>query len=354
MAELQEVRVPDIGAIDEVTVVEVLVKVGDTVEAETSLISLESDKASMEVPSPAAGVVKEIKVKAGDKVGQDAPILVLEVAGGAPAAAPAAQPAAPLSPWPPRRQISRRRATGPARGASPARGAAPSPRRQPNRRRSRRQPRRQNRPRRRRRRRPPSRHRPSPPRRKPSAGRRRRRPQGRRRRLRQGLRRPRGAQAGPRAGRRPRPGGRRRPQGQDHPRSQGLGPRSARRLAARWWRGRRLRLQLAADAGDRLQQVRPGRGGGGGGGGGGQVPLSRIRKLSAASLHRSWLHAPHVTQFEDADITELEAFRKAHGEEAQKRGVKLTPLALVMKAVAAALRELPDFNSSLDPPPART
>ncbi len=79
------------------------------------------------------------------------------------------------------------------------------------------------------------------------------------------------------------------------------------------------------------------------------TPLSRIRKLSGASLHRSWLHVPHVTQFEDADITELEAFRKAHGEEAQKRGVKLTPLALVMKAVAAALREYPDFNSSLDP-----
>ena len=77
--------------------------------------------------------------------------------------------------------------------------------------------------------------------------------------------------------------------------------------------------------------------------------LSRIRKVAAKNLHRSWLHVPHVTQFEDADVTELEAFRKAQAPKAKEQGFKLTPIAFLLKACAAALREFPDFNSSLHP-----
>ena len=79
------------------------------------------------------------------------------------------------------------------------------------------------------------------------------------------------------------------------------------------------------------------------------VPLSRIRRLSAANVHRSWLHVPHVTQFDEADVTELEAFRKAHKEDAVARGSRLTPLAFLVRASVAALRDFPDFNSSLAP-----
>jgi pyruvate dehydrogenase E2 component (dihydrolipoamide acetyltransferase) len=79
------------------------------------------------------------------------------------------------------------------------------------------------------------------------------------------------------------------------------------------------------------------------------VELSRIRKISARSLHRSWLHVAHVTQFDEADVTELEEFRKTHGAEAEKQGFKLTPIAFLMKASVAALQKFPDFNSSLAP-----
>lgn len=80
-----------------------------------------------------------------------------------------------------------------------------------------------------------------------------------------------------------------------------------------------------------------------------RVELSRIRKISAKNLHRSWLHVAHVTQFDQADVTELEAFRKEHGAEAEKQGFKLTPIAFLMKACVAALEKFPDFNASLDP-----
>ena len=96
---LVEVKVPDIGDFDEVTVIELMVKVGDTIKAEQSLITVESDKASMEIPSSTAGVVKELRVKLGDKVKQGSVVLVLEASGAAsaPAAAPVEAPAAEAS-----------------------------------------------------------------------------------------------------------------------------------------------------------------------------------------------------------------------------------------------------------------
>ncbi len=78
-------------------------------------------------------------------------------------------------------------------------------------------------------------------------------------------------------------------------------------------------------------------------------PMSRIKRISGPALHRNWVHIPHVTQNDEADITELEAFRKSMADEAQKQGVKLTPLALIMKAVVAALKVHPEFNSSIAP-----
>ena len=298
MADLLEVRVPDIGAIDSVTVVEVLVKVGETVAVEAALISLESDKASMEVPSPAAGVVREIKVKAGDKVGQDALILVLEVAAGAGAAAPAAPAASPAAP-----PVS----APVAPTAAPAPPVAATP--------------------------PPAAAAPAAP-----------------------------TSAGPAA--------------DDETFDRAYAGPGVRKLA------RELGVPLGQVAGngrkgritpeDLKAWVKAALAGGvstsasGGTGVAGfswpqmpaidfakfgpveTLPLSRIRKLSAQNLHRSWLHVPHVTQFEEVDITDFEAFRKAQADEAQKRGLKLTPLALILKAVAAALREFPDFNASLD------
>jgi pyruvate dehydrogenase E2 component (dihydrolipoamide acetyltransferase) len=343
MAELQEVRVPDIGAIDSVTVVEVLVKVGDTVELETPLVTLESDKASMEVPSPAAGVVKEIKVKAGDSVGQDAPILVLEAAGGAAAAPDQAQPTAqPAQPAPAQAQPVQPQAAQapPADAAPPAEGAPPAE---------------------------------APPAEAPPAE---AAPPAQ-------AQQPQPQQAQPAApAEAPAPAPAAEPTGDktsdDESFDQAYAGPGVRKLA------RELGVDLGQVAGNgRKGRITPddlklwvkeklaaGPGAAAAKNGGGvsgfewpqmpaidfskfgpveKVPLSRIRRATALNLHRSWLHVPHVTQHEDADITELEAFRKAHAEEAQKRGVKLTPLALVMKAVAAALREFPNFNSSLDP-----
>src|SRR5690349_6444828 len=115
MANTIEVKVPDIGGHDNVPVIEVLVKAGDRVEKEQSLITLESDKATMEVPSSAAGVVKELKLKVGDEVSEGAVIVVLEVAGGAAAAAPASAPKA---------EALKAAAPAPAPAASPAPTAA--------------------------------------------------------------------------------------------------------------------------------------------------------------------------------------------------------------------------------------
>src|SRR5262245_12074526 len=97
MSQTTEVKVPDIGDVNDVPVIEGLVKPGDTVKAEDSLLTLESDKATMEVPSPAAGVVKEIRIKVGDKVSQGVPVLTLETGDGAAAAAPAAPKPAPAA-----------------------------------------------------------------------------------------------------------------------------------------------------------------------------------------------------------------------------------------------------------------
>lgn len=192
MSQAIEVKVPDIGDYKDVPVIEVLVKPGDAVEPEQSLVTLESDKATMDVPSPSAGTVKEVKVKVGDAVSQGSLIVLLDgaQAAGRPAAAPAGGGELNLLPWP-KVDFSK------------------------------------------------------------------------------------------------------------------FGPFEAK-------------------------------------------PLSRIKKISGANLHRNWVMIPHVTNNDEADITDLEALRVQLNKEHEKAGVKFTMLAFVIKAVVAALKKFPTFNASLD------
>ena len=289
MSEAVPVVVPDIGDFDQVDVVEVLVGIGDEVSFDQSLITLESDKASMEVPSPVAGRVVEIAVAIGGQVAEGDLILTIE-ATDAPAGAPVAEQAAEV-----------------VEAAAPADSppAAPTPAAEPPRRSSRG-------------RRPPP---PAPP--APPAG-----------------------STPPHAS----------PAVRRFARMLGI---DLRRVSGAGAKGRILREDVEGF----VKQVMTGGGPRAAGAGIPPVPeidfskfgpveskpLSRIRKLSAASLHRSWLNVPHVTQHDEADITELEAFRRAHLEEARERGVRLTLLAFLMKAVSASLAEFPEMNSSLAP-----
>jgi pyruvate dehydrogenase E2 component (dihydrolipoamide acetyltransferase) len=281
---LVEIKVPDIGDYKNIPVIEILVAAGDTVSAEDPLMTLESDKATMEVPAPVAGVVKELKVKVGDKVSEGTLVLTLE-AGAAPAA-PAKDAAKP--------------APAPV-AAAPAKAAAPAPA-------------------------APKRAAAAPP---PlpviseAAG---------------GL-----AHAGPSVRRFA------RELGVDISKVAGSGPKN-----------RILREDVQAYV--KAALARPA----GGGGLGFNLPpmtpvdfskfgpvetqaLSRIKKLSGAFLHRNWLSIPHITQNDEADITELEAFRKSQADEARAAGIKFTVLGFLVKAAVVALKEYPHFNASLSP-----
>ena len=292
MGSLRDVLVPDIGDFKNIPVIEILVKPGDSVKAEDSLITLESDKATMEVPAPFAGVVKEIKLKPGDKVSQGAAILSIEVSEGA--AAPAATTAAPQKPAaaPAPAQLAQAPVSAAASvsSAAPTQIAAPAAINE------------------------------------------------------EGFSL---AHASPSVRRFA------RELGVDLGRIKGSGPKE-----------RILKEDISGFVKTAL--AKPAGGGSGGAGlslglpawpqvdfakfGPVEIqPLSRIKKISGPFLHRNWVSIPHVTQNDEADITELEAFRKAMGEEAQKHGVKLTPLVFIMKAVVTALKAHPEFNSSLSP-----
>ncbi|CAD7493092.1 pyruvate dehydrogenase complex dihydrolipoyllysine-residue acetyltransferase [Aeromonas dhakensis] len=278
-AAAKEVNVPDIGG-DEVEVTEIMVAVGDKVEADQSLIAVEGDKASMEVPAPFAGVVKEIKVKAGDKVSTGSLIMVFEVAGAAPAAVAAPAPAA-------------------APVAAPA-AAAPAP----------------------------------------------------------------VAQAAAAS---------------DFVANDAYVHASpaVRRLAREFGvnlakvkasgrKGRIVKEDVQAYVKDAVKRAESAPAAGQGTGNGmsvlawpkvdfskfgdvEEVDLTRIQKISGPNLHRNWVMIPHVTQFDEADTTELEAFRKEQNAmlEKQKADVKITPLVFILKAAAKALEAHPRFCSSL-------
>ena len=286
-ATVQDIHVPDIGSSGKAKIIELLVKVGDTVEADQSLITLESDKASMEIPSPAAGVVESIAVKLEDEVGTGDFILKLKVQGAAPAAAaPAAAAAAPAA----------------KAEAAPA-AAAPAPAAK--------------------------------------------------------------AEAAPAPAAAPAPSG-----AKAH-----AGP-AVRQLAREFGvelsavsptgpHGRVLKEDVQVYVKSMMQKAKEAPAAGTATGGSGippirtvdfsrfgeieEVPMTRLMQIGAAGLHASWLNIPHVTQFDQADITDLEAFRVAQKAVAEKAGVKLTVLPLLLKACAHLLKELPDFNSSLAP-----
>jgi pyruvate dehydrogenase E2 component (dihydrolipoamide acetyltransferase) len=297
------VKVPDIGDFKDVPVIEVLVKPGDTVKKDDSLVVLESDKATMEVPAPSAGTVKAILVKLGDRVGEGTPIVTLEQGDAAPAAAKAASPekaaAAPAAP-PPAPKAAPTQA--PAAASAPAPAVAPAP--------------------------------------SPTAA----------------LTPVENAATPAHAS----PGVRRfaRELGVDLALVKGAGPK-----------GRILKEDIQGFVKGALA---PGQGIAGAGPGGatsggmalglpawpkvdfakfGPVeakPLTRIQKISGPALARNWVMIPHVTQFDEADITDLEAFRAKINEENAKAGMKVTPLAFLVKAVVAALKKYPTLNSSLD------
>jgi len=283
-ATIQDIHVPDIGSSGKAKIIEVLVKVGDTVEADQSLITLESDKASMEIPSPAAGVVESIAVKLDDEVGTGDFILKLKVQGAAAPAAPAQAAAAPA----PAKAEAAAAAPAPAAKteAAPAPAAAPAPK-----------------------------------------------------------------------------------GGKVH-----AGP-AVRQLAREFGvelsavspsgpHGRVIKEDVQAYVKTMMQKAKEAPAAGATGGAGippipavdfsrfgevEEVAMTRLMQIGASSLHRSWLNIPHVTQFDQADITELEAFRVAQKAVAEKAGVKLTVLPLLLKSCAHLLKEMPDFNSSLAP-----
>ena len=284
MGATTEVLVPDIGDFKDVEVIEILVKPGDTLVPEQSIVSLESDKATMEIPSPGAGVVTSIRVKVGDKVSQGSLLLMLEAAGAAPAKAEPAKPAPA--------------AAAPATAASPAAVAEV-----------------------------PVAVRPVPR-------------EGRDELV-----------AKPHAS----PSIRRfaRELGVDLLKVQGSGPKGrilqqdvqgfvkgvlagAATPAAKAGTG--LPFNLAAMPEVDFAKFGPVE----------SRPLSRIKKLSGTNLHRNWVSIPHVTHFDEADITDLESFRKQNAQVAEKQGFKLTMLAFMVKSAVTALRQFPEFNASLD------
>jgi pyruvate dehydrogenase E2 component (dihydrolipoamide acetyltransferase) len=291
---LIEITVPDIGDFAEVAVIEVFIKPGDSVKVEQSLVTVESDKASMEIPSSHAGVVKEVKVKLGDKVSKGSVLALLEATSGASTGATRTAESPPLAP------------------AATAREPAPPPHERT----------------------PPTLalppHEPSgPPRDLPHAS----------------------------------PSIRRmaRELGVPLAEVKGSGPK-----------GRITQEDLqafvkAVMSGDRATKAISARAPAAAAAAGGipgllawpqvdftkfgpveRKDLSRIRKISGANLHRNWVLIPHVTNHDDADITELEAFRVQLNKENEKSGVKVTMLAFLIKACVAALKKFPEFNASLD------
>ena len=295
-----EVRVPDIGDFKDVAVIELLVKPGDTVKPEQSLVTVESDKASMEIPSSAGGVVKELKVKLGDKLNIGDLIAVLE---GTAMTSPSGQ--AGSSPPPPQPSPATEEGTSPATAATASA---------------------------------------TPERTIPTAALPPHEP---------------GTSTGtlPHAS----PSVRKfaRELGVPLQEVKGSGPKS------RITQEDVQNFTRAVMTGESQTKAAAAKAPAGGGGAGlnllpwpkvdftkfGPVErkdLSRIKKISGANLHRNWVMIPHVTNNDDADITELEAFRVATNKENEKAGIKVTMLAFVIKAAVSALKKFPEFNASLD------
>ncbi len=283
---VEEVRIPDIGSSGSAKVIEVMIKAGDSVEADQSLITLESDKASMEIPAPKAGVVESLSIKVGDDAKTGDLILTLKVQGSAPAKKAESRP---------QEAVSQQQAVAPNKQGVPEAKAAATP---------------------------------APAVSGPS-------------------------KAGTKVHAGPAVRMTAREYGVDLADVPATGPK-----------GRILKEDVQAYVKNMLHKAKQAPAEGASGGAGippipavdfskfgevEEVAMSRLMQIGAANLHRSWLNVPHVTQFESADITELEAFRVSQKAAAEKAGVKLTVLPLLLKTCAHLLKELPDFNSSLAP-----
>jgi pyruvate dehydrogenase E2 component (dihydrolipoamide acetyltransferase) len=303
----ETIPAPDLGDIDEAEIIELSVSEGDTVEAEQTILVLESDKASLEIPSPAAGTVKKLLVKTGDKITSGTELMVLETAGGGEDESgddqPAEQKSGDSKPGDSKPGESKSGGSGPAReqseetsqssetstgkettgiGEHPAKSGAAAAGR-------------------------PSRN----------------------------------VHAGPAVRKLA------RETGVDLGAVPPSGPKD-----------RILKEDVHAHIKQRMEQPAAA-----GGAGAPDLPeidfsefgpverdeLNKLRKVAARNLHRSWVTIPHVTQFDEADITELEAFRKSQNKALEKEGVKLTMLAFLVQACARALRKFPRVNSSLEP-----
>lgn len=290
MGAIKEVVVPDIGDFKDVPVIEVMVKPGDAVKQEDALVTLESDKATMEVPAPFAGVVRELRIKVGDKVSEGTVLLTLDAqeasaASGARAEAAPPPPSAPPATQPRAAVAVQAPATPPSPVPALAQGVVDEA----------------------------------------------------------GFAR---AHASPAVRRFA------RELGVNLGKVKGTGPKErvlkddiqafvkqalARPAAPAAGAGLGFALPAMPTVDfAKFGPVEP-------------KPLSRIQKISGANLHRNWVSIPHITQHDEADITEMEAFRKALSDEAQKQGVRLTPLAFMIKACVAALQRFPTFNASLSP-----
>lgn len=285
MSETQSILLPDVGDFADIEIIEVLVSPGDEIDVDDSLITLESDKATMEIPSPFAGKIETVEVSVGQRISEGTVIATI-TASAATEAAPAAEPEPPAKAEAP---------TPPPPAAAPAAAPAPAP--------------------------------------SPTAN----------------ISVPEAtgtAHASPSVRKFA------RELGVDLTQVSGSGRKG--RISKEDVQGfvkgvMQSGAAPATAAGSGLNvsaapvidfskfgEIE-------------SVDLSRIKKISGAHLHRSWVTVPHVTQFDEADITELEAFRKSLGKEAEKAGVRLTPLIFIMKAVVAALKAFPEFNASLDP-----
>ncbi len=277
MSNIQTITLPDLGDFDEIEIIEIITFEGDTVAVDDSLIVLESDKATMEIPSPYAGVIKSMAVVVGDRISEGSVIATIEVSEVAESTAPqeekvtiAPPKPAPVTPPP---ELEKEETVS----ISPSVTAPTS---------------------------------------KPHAS----------------------------------PAIRRfaRELGVDIAQVTGSGPK-----------GRVLKEDVQSFVKTVMQSGASSQAGGivvssapvidfGKFGEIETQALSRIKKISGAHLHRSWVTVPHVTQFDEADITDLETFRKSLAKEAERKGVRLTPLVFIMKAVVAALQAFPHFNASLD------
>ncbi len=296
MAEIKQVIVPDIGDYKDVSIIDVMVKAGDKINAEDNLITLETDKAAMDVPSPYTGVVKELKVKVGDKVSQGSVILMLESSdsgGVLQKNDQSSQPTPNKATAPAAKEVSEKAVEAKVPSQVARADAQPST-------------------------------------------------QGMAQLLNRDTSSAK-AHASPAIRRFA------RELGVDIVLVKGSGEK-----------GRVTKDDVQNFVKSALGQTR-----GAAGGNGLQVlampvvdfakfgaieskPLSRIKKLSGANLHRNWVTIPHITQFDEADITEMEAFRKELNAEYAKQNIKITPLAFMIKAVVVALQKYPEFNASLD------